>query len=58
MQLGRGVKYLLTAEQLSELKEVFSKLISIVYGYSCDCKQKTQFNLSERNLKYIIPNQE
>lgn len=55
---GRGVKSHLTAEQLSELREALSKPIPTEDGFLVAGKQKMQFNLSERNLGYLIPNQE
>ena len=51
---GRGVRSFLIAAQLSELKEVLSKPIPTDDDYFPD--RQTKFNLSKRDLKYLIPN--
>ena len=50
---GRGVKSLLTAEQISELRKAFSEPIPTDDGYSRSWQTKDAVHLLERNLEYF-----
>jgi len=55
---GRGVKSFLTTEQIFELKKHYQSQYQQMTAIIVVGKQRMQFNFSERNLKYLIQNQE